>query len=791
MTWLRTSDDVLAFIGAAQVESGRIPTLAIVDRHLFRFDSEEWSALRQTVHDVPGLTLVVRSFDSPGAAADPGSLVLTERDFALSQAEIAELAELNAASAPPGLIETLAVRYRGNPSIVRQRLDHQRRGTSVGTWTSGDAALEAVLAARLWPQLESAIPEHRDSSTMLATLERAIALRYFDPLLLETDPAHASDTREHFARITALPFGATDADVSTSETNYVWSEPVWAFVRRMSEPATCEARARLAVDAARKAHNVFLELYALVDLGELAAADQLAYVNFRAFADHAPAVVERAVNEAVTATSESVPSLTLLGAIYADRHGVLRAISVERATRALTGLAGIRPADDVDALRVAVRQAVAHVVRGDRQSAVQCLVLVEGLFTSTSPTGVLARAARDPLIAACLPGEALLAMRSATQVDNHTLPLMFSDIMLRFANPSSPTAGADNQFAATPRVFAGRVDEVSDIVPGASPTDPLLALEVGDDVAALDMLRYANANSSQPLTHSALDGFSIALRSLLEPESVTSIMRDEVLAMSAQYWIDGVPSTVVIAGVAVATTVAGSPREALALCRRYDVQDWFTWAAEGIALLSLERPDEAVPVISAVERTSENTRAAAIAGVLAASAQWSLGHTDATIQLLERVLRESGARVLRMALRFAIDDHVTHWTQLDTSPALSAALATAEPDRRTLRCWPAPTLTTIELELLAFMRQGLTYRAIAEYRFVSINTVRSQVKTLLTKLDVSSRAEAVATAEELGLFAQDRRHSAPTNNRPYAQHPSDPSDPSPRYPSASTDRTVR
>lgn len=66
--------------------------------------------------------------------------------------------------------------------------------------------------------------------------------------------------------------------------------------------------------------------------------------------------------------------------------------------------------------------------------------------------------------------------------------------------------------------------------------------------------------------------------------------------------------------------------------------------------------------------------------------------------------------------------------------------------------WP---LTPAELRLLHFLPTHLTFREIADQLFVSTNTVKSQAQAIYRKLGVSSRAEAVATAEAAGLLESD------------------------------------
>jgi DNA-binding NarL/FixJ family response regulator len=66
----------------------------------------------------------------------------------------------------------------------------------------------------------------------------------------------------------------------------------------------------------------------------------------------------------------------------------------------------------------------------------------------------------------------------------------------------------------------------------------------------------------------------------------------------------------------------------------------------------------------------------------------------------------------------------------------------------------AARLTPRELEILDLLGEGLSNQAIADRLTLSINTVRTHVQTVLTKLSAHSKLEAVAIATRKGLLTR-------------------------------------
>ena len=96
-------------------------------------------------------------------------------------------------------------------------------------------------------------------------------------------------------------------------------------------------------------------------------------------------------------------------------------------------------------------------------------------------------------------------------------------------------------------------------------------------------------------------------------------------------------------------------------------------------------------------------------------------------------------------------------TLLEGAPNLGTLAERAEDLQHELDLTPEPEgahhtgLTPAELRLLPLLATHLSFREIAQQLFVSRNTIKTQAISVYRKLGVSSRSEAVAEAQRLGL----------------------------------------
>ena len=66
--------------------------------------------------------------------------------------------------------------------------------------------------------------------------------------------------------------------------------------------------------------------------------------------------------------------------------------------------------------------------------------------------------------------------------------------------------------------------------------------------------------------------------------------------------------------------------------------------------------------------------------------------------------------------------------------------------------YPVETLTPRELTIVELLPTHLSYLQIGEELYVSVNTVKSNLKSVYRKLDATTRAEAVDASRRAGLI---------------------------------------
>jgi ATP/maltotriose-dependent transcriptional regulator MalT len=146
--------------------------------------------------------------------------------------------------------------------------------------------------------------------------------------------------------------------------------------------------------------------------------------------------------------------------------------------------------------------------------------------------------------------------------------------------------------------------------------------------------------------------------------------------------------------------------------------------------------------------------------LLLAYAYWQWDKADAALEafapILNRCLADdtpgiilqegkTAVPLLQLAIKAKVQATYAQELLAELERGASRTSQRALPDHMT-------PLTARELEVLQLMATGASNKSIAAQLFISMPTVKSHVSHILSKLDVSSRGEAVARAHALDLF---------------------------------------
>ena len=121
-------------------------------------------------------------------------------------------------------------------------------------------------------------------------------------------------------------------------------------------------------------------------------------------------------------------------------------------------------------------------------------------------------------------------------------------------------------------------------------------------------------------------------------------------------------------------------------------------------------------------------------------------------QYPEDVARSSGA-VGYVSKGLSAEDLVAALEAIHEGAEPKPAEHDGEPDL----LWPGQVvgLSQRESEMLSFITRGLTNEEIAQRSYLSINSVKTYIRTAYRKIDVRNRAEAVAWGYQNGFYGTD------------------------------------
>lgn len=162
------------------------------------------------------------------------------------------------------------------------------------------------------------------------------------------------------------------------------------------------------------------------------------------------------------------------------------------------------------------------------------------------------------------------------------------------------------------------------------------------------------------------------------------------------------------------------------------------------AALTAGRPEAVEPLLDHVRAVADDRRRQFEAVALSAHARVEAGDLAAARRLLSEV---AGQAQREGAVRTFLDEGFDI-TDVVASSTPAGAAATRAAGRRDL----IEPLSEREMSVLRYLPSRLSNREIGDELYVSLNTVKSHLKTIYRKLDVERRDDAVRRARQLGIL---------------------------------------
>ncbi len=712
-----------------------------------------WDLVLRFVENNPQSIVVTSCVDriSPENIARCRAREVWEKTLAFSFDELQEVVALNAPNLGSREFAVLRERLRGNPYLVRRHLERLRPGSSPERLTRPDSPTERLLIRKY----EAWGPLYQRDSYYLRLLLQGAGFRRFDLSMLPPVTDVSQDTMSaQFERLELSPLGRYEVDPHSGRDTFEWSVPSWLalqpeFPERASESSRLEAFRRTADSGATA-----LALFYLLDLGRYAEAEDYVDRNLRLFLLHTPEVVESQLFSLPPAILDHHPNLAILTGELLMRVGRGNALVRRAFQAALTELKHRVDADVRERFRTLVREAFCRVSLGDRAGANQRLDnLLDLVGTDDDPGPVLVAALENAPLAQSIADELYLPFWTATQLDRHRDALRLAGLMRTWVRADSPTTVANVLTAVAEEVFAGLPPIYPDAVPDEmGHTDALQLLGQGRGKEALALVLDIDSHRGSSRTRSAAEALVLTVRALEEPATLTLQQIDETVERSRDFWSDGRPSTFVAQAASLAYLALRRPDLARAVLAEFEEKDWFL-ATAGV-IEGLVSGAGGSTLISDTHDMPDIPRAEVVAEVLTAASFAALGQERAARMRLSTLWMRYPDSLVRYALRLVPKEVFdTIYGYRDSLPeGLAKVLEQAAGDPHVLVSSRVPSLSRSEMETLELLRGASTYAEVAEARFVSINTVRAQVKALYRKLEVTSREDAIAKAETLGLL---------------------------------------
>ena len=704
-----------------------------------------------------GVRFFISSLSMPDWAYTLGrnGVVILPRELAFDASEISEVLALNEPGAPAALRMQLLDVLAGHPLTTRIALERFRAGANAEGWSVVSGTSSAAITLQELRRFDPVELERVDGVRMMRAMSVLRRFTREDLHLLAPEI-----TGDHwFDQLASSPYGTTEINPISLDVEFVWHADTFGRLSAERSPQEVRALAARAVASFLGEGNVMQRLFLALRARTWGEVESIAQRHFRTIYEYAP---RETVEEMLQAPASVLPRLVsthLLIALFRwRRFGSTRGVlhSLRESSISTTRIAA---SDPVGLFSQVTSHSLATAFGGDRVAAERCLRDAKTLIRDAEGK-LLGALYSSPIARGRFAADCLVLIWAATLADDLPFALELAEIAAEHGESYNRTDRDALRHIEIIGVICGVRQTDSDKLTGGSLpgfADCFDLLDNGEEATARDLARQLRDLPRAVLPHDTGASVRILMEALVGDEDPIAEV-DELLELSAASWRDGLPSTLLtLAATTFYITRGQSVRAQKAADYAGAEGDCYISLSRALVELANGRPGEAlVHAEASLADDKIAPRFASIGRTLAALSMLRLGNLDAAANRIATMATQClDDRNARFALRFATTSDAALMLSInDKLPKRIASLlvVSANDSRPLSDSTVGEELSSAEIEVLRLVGRNWTNAQIAAQRFVSVHTVRAQLRSVFRKLGASDRRSAVAAAERRGLL---------------------------------------
>ncbi len=724
-------------------------------------DDALWQDIRRFVAGPDrerGVRFLIASLSMPDWASSLGSegVVLHPSELAFDISELDGLLALNEPGAPPGLRMRLLDAFDGHPLTTRIALQRYRSDANAEGWSVVSGASSAAMTLQELRRFDPAELDRVDAVRMI----RAVSvLRRFSRGDLHLLASEIAD--DHwFDQLASSPYGTTEVNRITLDVEFVWHSDTFRRLNADRSPHEARASAAAAVASFPGEQNVMQRLFLALRARSWGEVESIAQRHFRTIYEYAPRETVEEMVQVPTSVLARLLSTRLLVALFQwRRFGATRGVLLSLRESSLATTTRIAPSDPIGLFAQVTRHSLSTSFGGDRAAARRALRDAKALLRDGDET-LLAALAASPTARGRFAADCLALEWAAILSDDLPFALELAGLAAEHGESFNRTDADAPRHVEIIGVISGLRQTDAEKLTGRSLPGIAQCFELlddGDEVGALEVARKLRDLPRAVLPQDTAASVRILMEALVGDEDPIAEV-DELLELSAESWRDGRPSTLL---TFAATTFFLTRGQSVRAQRAADYPgaqgDCYISLARCLVELACGRHREALAhAEAALGDTKLAPRFASIARTITALCLLRMGNLAAAANRIATIATQClDDRNARFALRFATDSDAALMASIsDRLPTrIAALLVVVAADSRPLSASTVgEELSSAEIEVLRLVGQNWTNAQIAAQRFVSVHTVRAQLRSVFRKLGIGDRRSAVAAAERRGLL---------------------------------------